>query len=89
MKHQLEFLRKTGVIETLLQLHKSGYTDRKTLASQLGIGERALYERMKVLKEEKLVNFFGALTGRGKVIAVHLNNMNFFLNKGQEEKENE
>ena len=85
MKHNLSFLTQTGIIETILEIHANGYTDRKDLSQRLGIGEKALYERMKTLKDNGLTNYYGTLTGKGKVIGTHLNNMNFFLGRGKEE----
>lgn len=86
MKHNLNFLKDTGIIETLLEIHTNGYTDRKDLAKRMNLSEKALYERMKKLKDNDLTNYFGTLTGKGKVIATHLNNMNFFLSRGKEEE---
>jgi len=81
----LKFLEGRDVIATLLLIFEFGVLSRKELMEYIGVGNRALSDRTGVLKKQQLITGKTnmTLTPRGKFIATHLHNMNFYLSGGK------
>jgi len=82
----LRFLEGKDVITTLLLLYDFGELSRKELMQHMGIKNRALTNRTMVLKKHQLITGKTnlRLTPRGRFIATHLHNMNFYISGGKQ-----
>ena len=86
MDMHLRFLEDKDIITTLLLLYDEGMLSRGKLMQYMGIKNRALYDRTGVLKKHQLITGKTslALTPRGRFIATHLHNMNFYMSGGKQ-----
>lgn len=83
----LNFLSSKDIITILLlALDSEEGISRTELMRYLGVQERALYCKTKVLKNHQLICRTEKikLTPRGKFLALHLRNMNFYISGGKQ-----
>lgn len=86
MNTYLDFLSTKDIITILILLQQEERISRSKLMEYLGIKIRASYVKTKVLKDNHLIindSDIIELSLRGKFLATHLRNMNFYISGGK------